>query len=80
MAGLYDNSFGDLGDIFGGRSAPRTSPAPAKEETGIPWEAKVIDGKYYVPLEQVGELLENNKVLPKVRAGIKRRTDAGPPK
>lgn len=80
MAGLYDNSFGDLGDIFGGRSAPRTTTPPSRDEKGVPWEAKVIDGKYYIPLSQVAELLDSNKVLPKVSAGIKRRVENGPPK
>lgn len=70
--GLFD---GPLGDLFGGASRPS---GPKKEEKGIPWEAKVIDGKFYIPLSQVADLLEANAVLPKVTEGIKRRVEKGP--
>lgn len=72
--GLFDGPFGDL---LGGASRPS---GPKKEEKGIPWEAKVIDGAYYVPLKQVAELLKQNEVLPKVRAGLERRVEKGPSK
>lgn len=72
--GLFD---GPLGDLFGG-AASRPS-GPKKEEKGVPWEAKVIDGKFYIPLSQVADLLEANGVLPKVREGIRRRVEKGPP-
>ncbi len=70
--------FEDLFGAFPGSSGPRPSVAK-KEEKGVPWEAKVIDGKYYIPLSQVAELLKANDVLPKVRAGIERRVEKGPP-
>jgi hypothetical protein len=44
-----------------------------KPEKAPAWNAKRIDGKYYVSLEQVVELLEMNDVLPSVRKGIERR-------
>lgn len=65
-------------NLFGGSSGP--SGSIKREEKGIPWEAKVIDGQYYVPLRQVGELLRQNGVLPKVRKGIERRVENGPDK
>lgn len=68
-----------LSGIMGG-AASRPSGQIKREEKGIPWEAKVIDGAYYVPLRQVGELLRQNGVLPKVRQGIERRVEKGPPK
>jgi hypothetical protein len=69
---------GPLGDLFGG-ARPRPSGQIRKpEEKGLPWEAKVIDGEYYIPLRQVAELLKQNNVLPKVRAGIERRVEVGP--
>jgi hypothetical protein len=73
--GLFD---GPLGDILGGASSRPSGPK--KEEKGVAWEAKVIDGKYYVPLSQVADLLKANGVLPKVTEGIKRRVEKGPPK
>lgn len=66
---------GPLGDLFGGAARPS---GHKKEEKGVPWEAKVIDGKYYIPLSQVADLLEANGVLPKVTEGIKRRVKEGP--
>lgn len=69
--------FEDLFGAFPGSSGPKPSVAK-KVEKGVPWEAKVIDGKYYVPLSQVAELLKENGVLPKVRAGIERRVEKGP--
>lgn len=45
---------------------------PKKPEKGLPWRAKTIDGKMYVPLEQVVELLEQNDVLPAVRKGLEK--------
>lgn len=65
MAGGFDDLFTDA---FG--SVPSR---PKKEEKGLPWHAKQIDGKLYVPLEQVVELLKQNDVLPKVRKGLERR-------
>lgn len=69
-----ENAFGR---IFGGASGPS---GPKKEEKGVPWRAKVIDGSFYIPLEQVAELLEANGVLPKVSAGVRRRVEKGPDK
>lgn len=79
MAGPSGGAFGDdfMSSFFGGAPGPSGSK---REEKGLPWEAKVIDGAFYVPLKQVGELLKQNNVLPKVRAGIERRVEAGPPK
>lgn len=62
-----------LGGLFSG-----TRPKPKKPEKGVPWEAKVIDGQYYIPLRQVADLLEQNDVLPAVQAGIRRRVAEGP--
>lgn len=68
-------SSGDMfGDLFGPGS-PFSVPAPKKPEKGVPWEAKIIDGKYYIPLSQVSDLLEANKVLPAVNKGIKARVE-----
>jgi hypothetical protein len=80
---------GPLGDLFGAASGSSEHKAKLlkdsfeeamakKEEKGVPWEAKVIDGQYYIPLRQVAELLKVNNVLPKVRAGIERRVEKGP--
>jgi hypothetical protein len=55
-------------DMFRG---PAT-PAPKKPEKGVAWEAKEIDGKLYVPLAQIIELLQVNDVLPAVRKGLER--------
>lgn len=71
--------FEDLFGAFPGSSGPKQSFVK-KEEKGVPWEAKVIDGKYYIPLSQVADLLEANGVLPKVTAGIRRRVEKSPPK
>lgn len=74
-----------LGDILGGvfgqaaREQAAGRVASKKTEKGIPWEAKVIDGQYYIPLRQVAELLEQNDILPAVRAGIERRVTEGAP-
>lgn len=76
---------GDLGDILGGlfgdagRAQAGGRVPPQKEEKGVAWEAKIIDGAYYVPLSQVADLLDSNSVLPKVSTGIKRRVEKGPP-
>lgn len=83
---MADSSGGASEDIMGGffggspgPSGPKRQAFSSKEEKGIPWEAKIIDGNYYIPLSQVAELLEANGVLPKVTAGIKRRVETGPP-
>lgn len=57
------------------RAAEKLPTTPKKSEKGVPWEAKVLDGKYYVPLSQVADLLEANGVLPGVSKGIRKRTD-----
>lgn len=44
-------------------------------EKGLPWTAKKIDGKLYVPLEQVIELLQQNNVLPAVRRGLEKHVN-----
>lgn len=62
-----------FGDIFGGGFPYSSPPKERKIEKGLPWEAKVIEGKYYVPFEQVALLLKQNNVLPKVRQGIENR-------
>lgn len=71
----------DFGDIFSDAAKNQAAGrlTPKKEEKGVPWEAKIIDGKYYIPLSQVADLLRENDVLPKVRAGIEKRVDKGPP-
>lgn len=68
----------DFSDIFGGPFGPsRPTQSPRKKpEKGVPWQAKVIDGDYYVPLRQVAELLASNGVLPAVRKGIEARIRA----
>jgi len=64
LGGLFDNNFG--------AKVPRT-PTPKKSpEKGLPWAAKTIDGKLYLPLEQVVELLRRNNVLPAVRRGLEK--------
>lgn len=65
----FDETFTSM---FGG-----TLPNLAKKqpEKGVPWEAKVIDGAYYVPLSQVADLLKANKVLPAVTKGIVNRVE-----
>lgn len=67
-----------FGDLFGPNSpfSPTRPPAKKKPEKGLPWQAKIIDDKYYVPLEQVAELLKENDVLPAVRKGIEKRVEA----
>lgn len=60
---LFDKAFGDMPNI----------PKQKKPEKGLPWEAKLIDDKYYVPLSQVVELLKQNDVLPAVRRGLENR-------
>jgi hypothetical protein len=63
--------------LFGsGFMTPRpTPPAKPKPERGVPWEAKTINGEYYVPLRQVADLLDSNGVLPAVCRGIKFRVE-----
>lgn len=62
-------------DLFGPGS-PFTVSAKKKPEKGVPWEAKIIDGKYYIPLSQVSDLLGANDVLPAVKKGIDARVEA----
>lgn len=50
---------------------PTPKPKPALEK-GLPWRAKEINGKLYLPIEQVCELLEQNNVLPAVRRGLEK--------
>lgn len=57
--------FGNLFSGPGGFGGPET-------EKGVPWEAKEIDGKIYLPAEQVVEVLKINDVLPKTRAALER--------
>lgn len=69
---------GDMFDNFFGQNSPfgpGYRPSAKKPEKGVPWQAKIIDGKYYVPLEQVAELLKENDVLPAVRKGIENRVE-----
>lgn len=79
MAFSPGGGFEDLFGAFPGSSGPKKQPSSRVEEKGVPWEAKVIDGQYYIPLRQVADLLEANDILPKVRAGIQRRVEKGPP-
>lgn len=61
------------------REFPFDTPSPQgpkKSEKSVPWEAKVIDGVYYVPLSQFAEVLALNDVLPAVRRGIEDRVEA----
>ncbi len=69
MADPYGDMFGDIFGTNFPRSGPPSTP-PKKVQKSVPWEAKIIDGKYYVPLEQVSELLKINDALPAVRKGI----------
>ena len=57
LSGVFDTYFGKQ---------------PKKPEKGLPWAAKEIEGKLYVHLEQVVELLQQNDVLPAVRRGLER--------
>lgn len=66
LGGLFDGMFGQ-----GGIPKPPNPPVK-KPEKGLPWRAKTIDGKMYLPLEQVVELLKTNDVLPAVRRGLER--------
>ena len=70
---MQNDPFG-MDDLFGkpSRSVPPPRGPPRKAEKGLPWAAKRIDGKLYVPLEQVHELLKINDVLPAVRRGLER--------
>lgn len=70
---------GNLDDVMNGLFGKARSKINS-EEKGVPWEAKIIDGKYHVPLSQVTDLLRENGVLPKVRVGIEQRVEKGPPK
>lgn len=64
---------GDPFDIFGGAIPPSmVPPTTPKVEKGLPWRAKEINGKLYLPIEQVCELLEQNNVLPQVRRGLEK--------
>lgn len=65
-----DDPFNLLNDIFGTSALRNTNPK--KPEKGLPWAAKRIDGKLYLPIEQVVELLKQNDVLPAVRRGLER--------
>jgi hypothetical protein len=69
-----DAPFGSIFDEFDKPRSRRTPPptGPSKTEKGIPWAAKRIDGKLYVPLEQVHELLKINDILPAVRRGLEK--------
>lgn len=69
---IFDEFFGGGPSGFG----EQFKPQPKKEEKAPPWQAKVIDGVYYVPLSQVADLLEMNKTLPKVKKGIDIRVQA----
>jgi len=66
---LGEGLFGDSGPSGFG-----TQFGKQPEEKGVAWEAKEIDGKLYVSLEQVLELLENNNILPKMRERLRART------
>lgn len=61
--------------VFGTGARPPT-PGPKKKEKGVPWEAKIINGVYYIPLSQVADLLRTNNVLPAVRRGVENRVSA----
>jgi hypothetical protein len=67
---IFGGPFGDIGDIA------RRAQNKKKPEKGLPWEAKIIDGVYYIPLSQVSDLLRENDVLPAVRRGIENRVSA----
>lgn len=56
--------------------SPRPGPSKKQKEKGLPWEAKIIDGVYYIPLSQVADLLRQNNVLPAVRRGVEQRVEA----
>lgn len=57
-------------DQFDGVFKSSGLATPVKEEKGVAWEAKLIDDKLYLPIEQVLELLESNSVLPKMQARL----------
>lgn len=68
--GLGDDPFGQFGDLFDKKGfGAAVKPKPEK---GLPWRAKEINGKLYLPIEQVCELLEQNNVLPAVRRGLEK--------
>lgn len=62
------DSFSTLSDIVDSFSKQEKKPEKAPV-----WEARIIEGKRYVSLNQVLELLEMNDVLPGVQKGLKRR-------
>lgn len=70
------SDFRDLFDDLDGYRRRPSTPKKKVPEKGIPWEAKIIDGDYYVPLRQVAELLAANDALPAVRKGIEGRVRA----
>lgn len=59
-------------EAFHGFTSPPAFPKEPVEEKGLIWEAKEFNGKLYLPIGQVIELLKQNNVLPKVRAGLER--------
>lgn len=71
MTSSGGSPFGDFDNLFQ-EQVRRTGKPPKDVEKGLPWAAKNIDGKLYVPLEQVVELLKINDVLPAVRRGLEK--------
>ncbi len=62
-----------FGDMFGGGPSGFGTQFPTSRpdaEKGVAWDAKLLGGKLYVPLEQVAELLKNNDILPKMQERI----------
>lgn len=73
MDDLLKGPFGDgLNRAMKGQG-PLSQSKKEKPEKGLPWEAKTINGEWYIPLRQVADLLKQNNVLPKVRQGIENR-------
>lgn len=64
----------NMDDIMGSFFGPQSSMP--KEEMGVAWHAKEIDGKLYVSLEEVLQLLENNNILPKMQTRLRARTQS----
>lgn len=72
---MSNDPFSGMGDMFDGlfgKDKPSATVPKKRPEKGLPWAAKTIDGKLYLPLEQVVELLKQNEVLPAVRRGLEK--------
>lgn len=54
------------------KTFPSFGKTKPKVEKGLPWHAKEFNGKLYLPIDEVCELLKQNDVLPQVRRGLEK--------